>query len=178
MSPVLVAILGSVVKILLVVGTALNLGGLLTWVERRQMAMIQDRIGPHRADIKLGGKKFTFAGLLHPAADAVKFFFKEDFVPPNADKLLHGLAPILSVFPPIVLMGVIPMFDTFCPESLRHDLWHHVPRFGTCAAASTIKQFAPISGQIVDINVGILYIFALAGMGIIGATIAGWSSAS
>jgi NADH-quinone oxidoreductase subunit H len=177
MSPLLVSILGTTVKIALVVGVAMNLAALLTWLERRQMAMIQDRIGPHRADITIGGKKFTLAGLLHPVADAVKFFFKEDFVPPNADKLLHGLAPILSLFPPIVLMGVIPMFDTFCPESLRvHGLWAEIPRFGTCAMASTAKQLPPISGQVVDINVGILYVFALAGMGIVGATIAGWSS--
>lgn len=176
MSPVLVSILGSAVKIALVVGFALNLGGLLTWLERRQMAMMQDRIGPHRADIKLGGKKFTFAGLLHPAADAIKFFFKEDFVPPKADKLLHALAPMLSLFPPLVIMGVVPMFDTVCPESLRQNLWREIPRFGTCAMASTAKQLAPISGQVVDINVGILYVFALAGMGIVGATIAGWAS--
>jgi NADH-quinone oxidoreductase subunit H len=176
MNSTLVSVIGSGVKIALILGFVMNMAALLTWLERRQMAMIQDRIGPHRADIKIGKKRFTFAGLLHPIADAVKFFFKEDFVPPNADKLLHALAPILSMFAPIVLLGVMPIADTFCPESIRHDWLHAVPRFGTCAAASTVKQFGPISGQIVDINVGILYVFALAGMGIIGATIAGWSS--
>jgi len=176
MNSTLVSVLGTAVKIALVLGFAMNMAAILTWLERRQMAMIQDRIGPHRADVKIGGKRFTLAGLLHPIADAVKFFFKEDFVPPNADKVLHALAPILSMFAPIVLMGVVPIADTFCPESIRTDLWHAVPRFGVCAAASMPKQFGPISGQIVDINVGILYVFALAGMGIIGATIAGWSS--
>lgn len=176
-NPVVVAILGSAVKLLLIIGFVMNMAALLTWLERRQMAMIQDRIGPHRADIKIGQRKFTFAGLLHPLADAVKFFFKEDFVPPKADKLLHALAPILSLFAPLVLMGVVPMFDTFCPDALRAHGWlAEVPRFGTCALASTPKQLGPISGQIVDINVGILYIFAFAGMGIVGATIAGWAS--
>src|SRR5206468_9341526 len=89
------------------------------WQERRQMAMIQDRIGPHRANIKIGNKNITLAGLLHPLADGIKFFFKEDFVPPNADKLLHGLAPILSLFPPIVLMAVVPFMDTLCLDSVR-----------------------------------------------------------
>jgi len=176
MNPTLVSVLGTAVKIALVLGFAVNMAAILTWLERRQMAMIQDRIGPHRADIKIGKRRFTLAGLLHPVADALKFFFKEDFVPPNADKLLHALAPILSMFAPIVLMGVMPIADTFCPESLRADLWHAVPRFGTCSAAGAAKALPPISGMVVDINVGILYVFALAGMGIIGATIAGWSS--
>ena len=175
----LVSVSGSAVKIALVLGFVMNMAAILTWLERRQMAMIQDRIGPHRADIKIGGKRFTLAGLLHPLADAVKFFFKEDFVPPNADKVLHALAPILSMFAPLVLMGVMPIADTLCPESIRHDFWHAVPRFGMCAVPGPTKLHVPfesISGQIVDINVGILYVFALAGMGIIGATIAGWSS--
>lgn len=169
-------ILAGVVKILLVVGFALGLAGPLTLVERRQMAMMQDRIGPNRANVKLFGKNITLGGLLHPAADALKFFFKADFVPPNADKLLHGLAPILSMFPPICLLAVAPMADTLCPETLRaHGLWAEVPRYGTCALAGP-KALPPVPMLVADINVGILFVFALAGMGIIGATIAGWSS--
>ncbi len=56
--------------------------------------MIQDRIGPNRAVLKIFGKvELRFCGLLHTAADGLKLFFKEDFIPPNADKLLFGLAP-------------------------------------------------------------------------------------
>lgn len=176
MRPELVTLIAAIVKIAIILGFVMTMAAVLVWMERRQSAMIQDRIGPHRADIKIGSKRFTLLGLLHPIADAMKSFFKEDFVPPKADKVLHSLAPILSMAAPIMLMGVVPFMDTLCLQSLKANLWAEVPRFGTCAAASTQTTLPPISGQIVDINVGILYIFGLAGMGIVGATIAGWSS--
>lgn len=177
MRPETISLIASIAKIAVVVGFVVNIAAILTWQERRQMAMIQDRVGPHRANIKIFGKDIRLAGLLHPLADGIKFFFKEDFVPPNADKVLHGLAPMLSLFPPIVLLGVVPFMDTLCLQALRdHGFWAEVPRFGTCAAATTVKALPPVSGMAVDINVGILYVFALAGMGIVGATIAGWSS--
>ncbi len=177
MRPETISLIASIAKIAVIVGFVVNIAAVLTWQERRQMAMIQDRVGPHRANLKIFGKEIRLAGLLHPVADALKFFFKEDFVPPKADKLLHGLAPMLSLFPPIVLLGVVPFMDTLCLQALRdHGFWAEVPRFGTCAAATTVKSLPPVSGMAVDINVGILYVFALAGLGIIGATLAGWSS--
>ncbi|MBK7400228.1 MAG: NADH-quinone oxidoreductase subunit H [Myxococcales bacterium] len=168
-------LLAAAVKILIVVGFALGLAGPLTLVERRQMAMMQDRIGPNRANLRIFGKNITAGGLFHPVADALKFFFKADFVPPNADKVLHGLAPILSMFPPICLLAIAPFADTLCPETLRHSFWAEVPRFGTCAMSGP-KSLPPVPMMVADLNVGILFVFALAGMGIIGATIAGWSS--
>src|SRR5450432_2646213 len=54
------------------------------------------------------------AGLLHPAADGLKTIFKEDFIPPNADKFLHSLAPFISFFPALVVVAVIPFGDTLC----------------------------------------------------------------
>ena len=104
----------AIVKIVIVIGFLMQLAAVLSWMDRRQSAMMQDRVGPNRADIKLFGRKFRLAGLLHPLADAVKMLFKEDFVPPNADKVLHALAPILSMFPPLVLMAVVPFSDTLC----------------------------------------------------------------
>ena len=67
----------------------LNLAGLHTWIERKQSAIIQDRIGANRASI-LGLRAM---GLFHPLADAVKMFTKEDIVPAGADRVLHTLAP-------------------------------------------------------------------------------------
>src|SRR5271156_3807020 len=96
------------VKILIMVGFLFNVGALLTWVDRRQSAMIQDRIGPNRAVIKIGKFELRAFGLIHTAADGLKFFFKEDFIPPNADKLLFGLAPIMSMAPVLALIAVIP----------------------------------------------------------------------
>src|SRR5258708_9657099 len=87
----------TVVKILIMVGFVLNLAAILTWADRRQSSMIQHRIGPNRAVVRIFGKEFRLAGLLHPAADGLKFFTKEDFMPPNADRLLCALAPIISM---------------------------------------------------------------------------------
>ena len=78
----------AVIKTLIMVMFVLNLAAILTWADRRQSSMIQDRIGPNRAVLKIFGKEFRVAGLLHTAADGVKFFFKEDFMPPKADRLL------------------------------------------------------------------------------------------
>ena len=74
----------------------LNLAGLHTWIERKQSAIIQDRIGANRASI-LG---FTLMGLFHPLADAVKMFTKEDIIPAGANKVLHTLAPASRSFSP------------------------------------------------------------------------------
>lgn len=187
----------SIVKILVVIGFLLNLAAILSWMERRQSAMMQDRMGPNRANIG----KWRLGGLLHPIADALKMIFKEDFVPPNADRVLHALAPILAMFPPLVVLAVVPFADTLCLDSLReyklvapgqmHVTWHlfdswtdaasvlHTPwieRWGTCSVNVPPGHLPGIDMQVVNLDVGLLYIFALAGMGIIGATIAGWSS--
>src|SRR5215469_11845847 len=86
----------------------LNFGGLLTWVERKQSAIMQDRIGANRASI-LGLRIF---GLFHPLADAIKMLTKEDFRPARADRFLVGLAPFVSVFFALVAFASIPFGDT------------------------------------------------------------------
>ena len=88
-------ILFTMIKILIMVGFLFNVAALLTWLDRRLGGAIQDRIGPNRAYLPIFGKKFRVAGLLHTAADGLKFFFKEDFMPPKADKVLFSIAPIL-----------------------------------------------------------------------------------
>ncbi|HEU5073773.1 MAG TPA: complex I subunit 1 family protein [Polyangiaceae bacterium] len=119
--------------------------------------------------------RIRLAGLLHPAADGLKTAFKEDFIPPNADRLLHSLAPFLSFFPVLVVLAVVPFGDTLCFEldqagNLQIDkLLGQVPRDGVCADGA-------VDLQVVDLNVGVLYFFALAGTGIVGAALAGWAS--
>ena len=82
------------------------LGGaaFLTWVERRMSAVLQNRVGPNRAEI-LGFRMF---GLFHPIADGIKMIFKEDLVPPGGDRLLFFLAPLLAIMPPMVAFLAIP----------------------------------------------------------------------
>ncbi len=115
------------------------------------------------------------AGLLHPAADGLKSLFKEDFIPPNADKFLHSIAPLISFFPALVVLAVVPFGDTLCfglDQAGNLDvtkLQSAVPREGICADA-------PVRLQVLNLNVGILYFFALAGTGIVGAALAGWAS--
>src|SRR5919108_1508451 len=138
---------GRVVFVMLFV---LNLGGLMTWVERKQSAIIQDRIGANRASIY----GFRVMGLFHPLADAIKMLTKEDFRPANADRFLFALAPFVSVFFALVAFGSIPFGDTL--------------RVG--------DRIIPL--QAVTLNVGILYVFAMLSLGVYGVMMAGWSSAN
>jgi len=113
-------------------------------------------------------------GLLHPAADGLKTAFKEDIVPPGADHLMHGLAPFISFFPALVVLAVIPFADTLCVGTTEGvaditKVLSSVPRDGLCTEGA-------IGFQVIDLNVGILYFFALAGTGIVGAALGGWAS--
>jgi NADH-quinone oxidoreductase subunit H len=122
----------------------------MTWVERKGAAYIQDRRGPNRARI-LG---LTLGGVFHPLADALKFLFKEDFIPDGAHRLFYQLAPMFALAPAIMTMAVVP----FGPP--------------VTIAGKTIAL------QIADLNVGILYLFAVSGMAVYGVVLAGWSSNS
>jgi NADH-quinone oxidoreductase subunit H len=173
-------IVWSIVKVLIMVMFVLNLAAILTWADRRQSSMIQDRVGPNRAVVKIFGKEFRLAGLLHPAADGLKFFTKEDFMPPNADKLLFILAPIMAMAMVFTLVGTIPFGDTVCLHEFKVNGWRFwegpaVPRWGSCAV-DLKNGYYPVDLVVVPLGVGILYVFAMAGQGIIGAAIAGWSS--
>ena len=86
MIPTVLAILKIMVIILLF---AMPLGTVLTLMERKWSAMIQDRVGPNRANIG----KFTGNGALHIAADGLKSIFKEDTIPKGADGFLYLIAP-------------------------------------------------------------------------------------
>jgi NADH-quinone oxidoreductase subunit H len=115
-------------------------------------------------------------GLPHAfVADGLKTAWKEDFIPPNADRLLHSIAPFISFFPALTVFAVIPFGDTLCFGTDADGgtsflkLAHAVPREGVCTAGAFRLQVA-------DLNVGILYFFALAGTGIVGAALAGWAS--
>ena len=83
---------------------AMALGGLLTWVERKQSAVLQDRIGPNRASI-LG---FRFFGVFHLLADGLKMLTKENFIPAQANKVLFFIAPGISLFAVLAVWAVVP----------------------------------------------------------------------
>jgi NADH-quinone oxidoreductase subunit H len=114
-------------------------------------------------------------GLLHPAADGLKTIFKEDFIPPKADKFLHSLAPIISFFPALVVLGVVPFGDSLC---FGADTSTGKIAFDQLAATLPPAGCTGVSLplQVVSLDVGVLYFFALAGTGIVGAALAGWAS--
>src|SRR5262249_27605449 len=90
-----------------ILANIMNLGGLLLWVERKGSAVLQDRIGANRA--ALLGKLPLNIGIINTlVADPIKLFTKEDFIPPNADRLLHALAPAIAMVPALIAFIAIP----------------------------------------------------------------------
>jgi NADH-quinone oxidoreductase subunit H len=96
-------------------------------------------------------------GLLQPIADIVKLFFKEELQPKAADRLLFSLAPIISV---------ATCFIAFAP----------VPFGATTTLFGWLDD--PIALQVADLNVGVLFVFAIASVGVYGIVLAGWASNS
>ena len=126
----------------------LNLAGFHTWVERKQSALIQDRIGANRATI-FGVRML---GMFHGIADAIKMFTKEDIVPEGADRALHTLAPFFSVFFALVSIAAIPFGDRL------------------------IVGDRVIVLQVANINAALLYVFAMLSLGVYGVILAGFAS--
>jgi NADH-quinone oxidoreductase subunit H len=124
------------------------------YAERRVSAMIQDRVGPNRVGIPLtllGFKKdIPFHGLLQPIADAVKLLLKEDFTPAHVNKFYYWLAPICAMAPSIMALAVIPFGSTFLGQPM----------------------------VVADLDIGVLWIFAVSSLGVYGIVLAGWSSNS
>ncbi|MBI4699834.1 MAG: NADH-quinone oxidoreductase subunit H [Deltaproteobacteria bacterium] len=119
-------------------------------------------------------------GLLHVVADVVKLLFKEDLRPKGSDRLLHALGPLLALFAPLLTIAVVPFGSTLCFKDNGNrvldfadlaQLAGDVGRSGTCRAG-----YHSVHLQVAELNVGLLFIFAVAGTGIIGAAVAGWAS--
>src|SRR6185503_13719481 len=100
----IIALIAALSKCGMILGIVLGGGGFMTWAERKQSAMIQDRIGANRASI-FG---FRAMGLFHIVTDALKMLTKEDFIPPFADKWLFIGAPILAGIASTIGFMVIP----------------------------------------------------------------------
>lgn len=176
----------SLAKIAFVVGLLFGFAPLLVWAERRQSAMIQDRIGPVRAGFHVGGRKVTLAGLLHPLADAIKMLWKEDFVPPGGDRFLHGLAPVMTVVPVFLSFSVIPFGGMLHLDAmgsiLGHDATGALCTLGADGVGGRVCD-GPVPGpatalQVASLSVGILFAFAASGAGVLGSAIAGCASNS
>jgi NADH-quinone oxidoreductase subunit H len=119
----------------------------MTWVERKQSALMQDRIGANRADI-LGVRAI---GLLHPLADVIKMITKEDTMPAGGHRLIHLLCPLIAAVPAVVSFAVIPYGGTY-------TAWG--------------SEFTLVAA---DLDYGILYVFAVASIAAYGTVLAGWA---
>jgi len=138
-------LLESVIKIAVVIFVLLTAVAYLTWLERKVVGHIQSRWGPYRVGPH---------GLLQPLADGLKFLFKEDIVPTEADRVVYWLAPLLAFTLAFLSISVIPFGGAFT------------------LAGHTIAL------EITDVNVGLLFIFAVTSLGVYSVALAGWSSHS
>jgi NADH-quinone oxidoreductase subunit H len=144
----LLDIIVTLIKIAIVFGGIMTGAFVLTWVERKQAALISDRIGANRAAI-LGIRLW---GLINSIADAIKLIFKEDFIPPKSLRFLHALAPVCAMFPVFVTFAVLP----FGPP---------------IEIAGRVFKL-----QILELDVGLLFILAFTSMAVYGVMLAGWAS--
>ena len=139
-------------------GVVLPLVAYSTYAERRLSAIIQDRVGPNRVGIPLtllGFKKdLPLSGLIQPIADGIKGLLKEDFTPSYVRTFFYWIAPILTAVPAFLTLAVIPFGSQFTIPFIDHT----------------------VDLTIADINVGPLFVFAVASLSVYGITFAGWAS--
>jgi NADH-quinone oxidoreductase subunit H len=143
-----------VVKVLLVLGAILTFMAYITLLERKLLGWIQVRIGPNRVGPW---------GLLQPLADGIKLFMKEDITVSKANRVVYILAPIIVVACALIPFGVIPFAKGLGLERLLGPM---------------AERYDLNTGVIADINVGILFIFAISSLGAYGVILGGWASNS
>lgn len=155
MTELLITIVISLIKILgLIFIIILPMVSYTVYAERRVSAMIQDRLGPNRVGIPLTlfglPNDIPFYGLLQPIADAVKLLLKEDFTPAHVNKFYYWLAPACAMAPSMMALAVIPFGSQLWGEPM----------------------------VVANVNVGVLWVFAVSSLGVYGIVLAGWSSNS
>ncbi len=126
---------------------------LLVWVERRGSAFIQNRLGPNRVGP---------LGLLQLLADAVKFIFKEEFIPEKGKKFLFYLAPILALIPAGLAFNAIPL-----SQSMHIESFHWLGR-----------KWGPYDFlfQGYHFDLGVVFVLAVSSLAVYSLLLAGWSS--
>ncbi|MCE9591247.1 MAG: NADH-quinone oxidoreductase subunit H [Planctomycetes bacterium] len=162
----------SVITILVVIHVILLSCSYLIFLERKVAAWTQDRIGPNRTNFSFGllpfkGKHF---GLGQALADGIKLFFKEDYTPPQVDRVLFILAPIIVVIPALLSWAVIPwggyyLFD----QAFTVPAW--LPLLGGVVVSPTI-----VNVTAAPINIGVVYILAIGSTAVYGVVVGGYAS--
>ncbi|MEO2003996.1 MAG: NADH-quinone oxidoreductase subunit NuoH [Candidatus Poribacteria bacterium] len=129
---------------------------ILVLAERRVSAWMQDRQGPNRVGP---------GGLLQPIADGIKFITKEVLIPGHVDRKLYLAAPAMLLVPALMTGAIIPWSKPIPADSFLG---------GLLGAADWAPDGIPF--QVAHINVGLLYFFAMASLGVYGIILAGWAS--
>lgn len=137
--------------IIMIVKVLVIFAGLMTCIA--YMTYAERKVVAH-IQVRKGPLFVGYHGLLQPIADAVKLLFKEDFTLAGCNKIIYNLAPLVTFVPALVAIAVIPVGDQI-----------------TVAGETTNLVIS-------DLNVGILFIFAVTSLGIYGLVLGGWSSNS
>ncbi len=149
------------------IAVLMGFGVILTWVERKQAAVMSDRIGANRAYLRIPFTqvKLVWLGLFHGMADGLKMLLKEDWKPKTYDWYAYAVAPWVVFAPVLLVFAVIPFGGNLVPAKLFPGLadW-----FGDRSYAM----------QIARLDAGLLMVFAFGGMTVIGAMLAGWASSN
>ncbi len=169
-APDLVFLAFSLFKAVAVAGVVLVMVPGSVTAERRLSAWMQDRHGPNRVGIPF--TNIRIFGLGQGLADAMKFLLKEQFVPASVNRLYFNLAPILAMVPALVTVAVIPFSPGF---DLRPLAGLMAPSFHW--NASTVQAFQ-ISGVVANLDIGLLFVFAVISLSVYGIVLAGWASNS
>ncbi|MDR1190823.1 MAG: NADH-quinone oxidoreductase subunit H [Verrucomicrobiales bacterium] len=166
----------TVVKECAVVGVLLLCVAYSVVAERRFCAWIQDRVGPNRTGLPLGGMtiggvkipELRLAGLCQPFADGLKFIFKEEATPGHVRKFYFFLAPVLVLVPALVTVSVVPFGSAIDLRAV--GVWLGLPAW--------IADALHTPAVIADIDMGALFVFAIVSLSVYGIVLAGWASNS
>jgi NADH-quinone oxidoreductase subunit H len=152
-------VLEPLLKIAVLVAGLMTAAAYLVLVERWIAAWVQDRLGPNRVGIPL--TKLRLFGLGQPLADGVKLLFKEQLTPSHVDRALFVVAPISIFVAAVVAFAVIPLGSAIPAEAFPAS-------WGITTPVSL--EVAP------NIDVGIIYVFAIGSIAVYGVVLGGWAS--
>ncbi|MGA1115362.1 MAG: complex I subunit 1/NuoH family protein, partial [Opitutales bacterium] len=143
---------------LMMIGAVMTMAGYSVLAERKVSAWMQGRVGPNRTvlpfveSIPFFGPFLKGLGIFQPLADGLKFLFKEEIVPGHVNKFYYYLAPLVALVPALTTMTVLPFGQIYWEDG----------------SVSTLA--------LADLEVGILFVFAVSSLGVYGIALAGWSS--
>ncbi len=162
----------AILKIAVIFNALLGLFSLMTYIERRVLAFMQFRRGPNRTGPW---------GILQPAADGIKLFFKEEVMPEGAHKVLFFAAPVVAIVTAYVSLAVVPYGGPLVvPGFVISALGMVLPAGFMAAAFNSAGQVTifgrPIDIQMANLDVGVLFIFAITSLGVYGIVLAGYAS--